>query len=189
VSDDVPSLDGLAARFDREYPDTAPEWAAERAVRAVPQAARTQLLIAAVADAIRERRRSQARNTERRAANREYQHEHYLRRKADVAKAALYRDDPDEYRRRYPSIAQAMADFRDQVRLELTQELLGSTFQLGDGRRTTWGAATVEDHQQRIALLLRGVEGSLATAALHEQAIEMLRESGAHCLSEARIAA
>jgi hypothetical protein len=70
------------------------------------------------------------------------------------------------------------------VRLETTAELLGTIFALGDGRRVTWGSATVADHQQRLDMLLQNATGIAETAALHRKAITMLTAAGAACLSQ-----
>lgn len=107
-----------------------------------------------------------------------------------VAKEALRQADPAEYDRRYPSawdlVVRAVSDYRDEVRLELTTELLGTSFALGDGRRTTWGAASADDHSQRIEILMQGVEGSARTMILHEKALEILEQRGARCLNDVR---
>jgi hypothetical protein len=58
------------------------------------------------------------------------------------------------------------------------------TFALGDGTRVTWGRATVEQHEQRIALLRKLIAGLEQTIAMHEAAIRLLRATGARCLEE-----
>jgi len=234
----------LAARFDDEFPDHAPEWVADKAVRTLRASERTALLAALLADRIEWRRRGRAREIEHRATlaaereaaiaswperqaaneaerearraewaaspwfaprnSREYRRwvtetpegqRHEEQRKADAESRAererLAEEDPLEYDRRYGwgRIAAFMEDFRQNVRLELTVELLGSSFSLGDGRATTWGAASIEDHHQRMALLMKGLEGSARTFALHEKAIEILAERHAACLNDVRFAA
>lgn len=77
-----------------------------------------------------------------------------------------------------------MADWKHSIRLEVTEELLGSDFALGDGRRVTWAEATVADHEQRVAMLETSAVGTLETAARHRAAIEMLRRHGVKTLAE-----
>ena len=63
-------------------------------------------------------------------------------------------------------------------------ELLREAFSLGDGTRVTWGAATIEHHEQRIAMLRAMAAGIEATIGRHEAAVLRLREAGAKCLSD-----
>lgn len=76
------------------------------------------------------------------------------------------------------SVMKAFKDFEDNIRtdvtLELTEELLGSSFSLADGRSVTWGEATVADHKVRINLLLAQASGTVTTAKLHKAAVKML---------------
>lgn len=76
------------------------------------------------------------------------------------------------------------AQVKKEARLELTKELLESTFALGDGRHVSWGQATMHDHVQRIELLMRNAAGSVVTAKLHEEAIRLIQEADAGCLNE-----
>lgn len=244
----------LAARFDDEYPDAAPEWVAARAVRNIRASERTTLLAALLTERIEARRRARSREVERQAAlssqwaenerrsqatqaeyllqhaancqiiHRGYGNGYYAavacderkrkaspeglaasaewkrrreetrqRRLDEAAREELRLRDPEEYDRLYPSpwvmLTRAMEDYRDRVRLDLTIELLGSQFALGDGRTTTWGRASIEDHEQRIAVLMQGIEGSGRTIVLHEKAIELLEARSAACLNDVRFAA
>lgn len=86
--------------------------------------------------------------------------------------------------RLYRKLAELVKEHDDQIRLEVTTELLNSVFALGDGTRVTWGDATVEQHQQRIDLLTGMAAGTLETAARHHAAISMLEEAGATCLKQ-----
>jgi len=104
----------------------------------------------------------------------------------------LARDNPVEYERRYglaSTLNRIVDEVRNEAKLELTAELLGSTFALGNGRVTTWGAASIADHETRLAMLTRQIEGNALTATLHEKAIELIREHEASCLNEVRFAA
>jgi hypothetical protein len=71
-----------------------------------------------------------------------------------------------------------------QTRLEVTEELLGSEFALGDGRKVTWREATVEDHEQRVAMLQKNVVANAEAAARHLKAVEMIRENNVRCLGQ-----
>src|SRR5690606_36081744 len=73
-----------------------------------------------------------------------------------------------DFREPWERMTAAIEQYRVDVRLELTQELLGSEFALGDGRTVTWGEATAEDHQQRIEMLTKSAGGTLQTAARHQ---------------------
>ncbi len=70
------------------------------------------------------------------------------------------------------------------TRLKVTQELLATSFALGDGTKTTWGNATREQHQLRLDYLTAHIQGTSETAARHWAAILMLDEAGATCLRE-----
>jgi hypothetical protein len=72
----------------------------------------------------------------------------------------------------------------EQVELETTEELLATFFALGDGTKVSWGDATVEQHQQRIALLVKDIAGTTETAARHQAAIRMIEEAGVRRLAD-----
>lgn len=101
-----------------------------------------------------------------------------------------YPDGPavyDRYRRQTKLaevLKETIATYAEEIRLEVTQELLGSLFALGDGRRVTWGAATVGEHQQRIQLLLGNAAGNVEAAARHQAAITLIERAGVSCLGE-----
>lgn len=110
-------------------------------------------------------------------------------------KRQLYESNPAEYDRQYGwgafvrSVNQMVSDIRTTARLELTAELLGSQFALGDGSQVSWGDATIDQHRQRIEFLMKHVDGNLQTIRLHEVAASMLRESHASCLNEVAVPA
>jgi hypothetical protein len=70
------------------------------------------------------------------------------------------------------------------VRLKTTRELRAAVFALGDGTRTTWGAATVGQHRQRIEALTANAAGIVETATRHRAAIRMIENGGVKCLAE-----
>lgn len=78
-----------------------------------------------------------------------------------------------------------------QIRLEVSAELLGSEFALGDGVRVTWGSATVDQHLQRASLTTSNAVSNAEDAARHLAAVRMIQERGANTLGEAneRVAA
>lgn len=73
---------------------------------------------------------------------------------------------------------------RRKVSLELTVELLRSSFSLPSGRAVTWGEATIEEHESRVEFLLAQAGGTMETANRHRAAIAMLTDHGAHKLKE-----
>lgn len=84
--------------------------------------------------------------------------------------------------------AQQMTALIEQIaaetRLEVTAELLGSEFALGDGRRVTWGEATIADHEQRIAMVTANAVANAEDAARHQAAVSLLKERGLDTLAE-----
>lgn len=89
----------------------------------------------------------------------------------------------------WAGVRRTMDEYASAIRLEVTEELLASTFALGDGRQVTWGEATVEDHKTRIKLLETNAVKNLETAAKHQAAINMLEEAAASTLSDFMVAA
>lgn len=83
--------------------------------------------------------------------------------------------------RRVYDLVQQVAE---QTRLETTEQLLSTVFALGDGRKTTWGKATIQEHKQRITLLTKNATGVIETAARHRAAIKMIQSAGVSCLNE-----
>lgn len=81
-------------------------------------------------------------------------------------------------------ITSLVATMAAEIRLETTRELLESVFALGDGVEVTWGDATVEQHRQRIALLVGNATGNVEAAVRHEAAIQMIAAADARCLRE-----
>lgn len=72
-----------------------------------------------------------------------------------------------------------------QLAIEWTQDLLGTTFGLPDGTLTTWGEATVEQHRERLRMFTAQAVTGIEGAARHRQAIQEIEGSGAACLAEA----
>jgi hypothetical protein len=71
-----------------------------------------------------------------------------------------------------------------EVLLDLNKRLLKSAFALGDGTSVQWGEATKAQHEARLELLMKNVEGNLDTANRHRAAIEMLIDTQKKTLNE-----
>lgn len=85
---------------------------------------------------------------------------------------------------RHQLIAELLKKYKETIRLELTEELLGSIFALGDGRRVTWGEATRAEHEQRIDMLAKNANANAAAAARHMAAVSMIEEAGVERLAD-----
>jgi hypothetical protein len=84
-------------------------------------------------------------------------------------------------------LEQAIERVKEKTRYQVTRELLGTEFALGDGRSVTWGTATKQDHQTRIDLLTKNAAGNVEAAARHSQAIDLLNEHHIPCLNKLKI--
>lgn len=175
-------------RLESDMPGREAEWVAEEALRRIKAADRRDILVRYVAEGIRAERRAEARRVERRAYIASTRESRVWNRKFEAERERIRVEDPTEYRKRWPTIGEAIDDMRSALRLELTAELLNSSFSLGDGRSVTWGRATVADHRLRAGLLATTAAGTLQTAALHEEAIAVIEAAGVTCLTEARMA-
>lgn len=82
------------------------------------------------------------------------------------------------------SVGNIIDRYADEIRFELTSELLESVFATGDGTKVTWGLATVEQHNERVTALTKMVAGTSETAAMHLRAVQMIRAAGVHTLGE-----
>jgi len=67
---------------------------------------------------------------------------------------------------------------------EWTAALLAGEFALPDGTRVSWADATSSQHDLRASMLEGLAAGDLATASIHRQAINDLREAGVDTLGE-----
>lgn len=85
---------------------------------------------------------------------------------------------------RYSETLEILIDMEVQFKfLRLTDNLLNSFFALGDGNEVTWGQATIEQHQQRISLLMGHTIGTIDTIVRHKTAINMIQDKNVNCLS------
>jgi hypothetical protein len=120
-----------------------------------------------------------------------------------MSKAQRKRLEREVWRRDHPDEAQAhdeaieaidrrfteemlatIGRFRDELRIEWTRDLLDASIALPDGRVTTWGEATVDEHEARAELFTRNAIANAEGAARHRQAIDELNASGARTLRE-----
>jgi ATPase subunit of ABC transporter with duplicated ATPase domains len=166
--------------------DESADQIAIRAIRAMSQQKRKDILFLLVVEWVREVQREEARRIERQSA---YEYKRGQRRENRQWRKRiddLRENHPDEYRRRYTfaGVTEQIEEMRRDIKLEVTAELLASSFALGDGRVVTWGEATAEDHRQRAKLLGQNVIGNLTTMLLHEQAAEMIEAAGAPTLGQ-----
>jgi hypothetical protein len=61
---------------------------------------------------------------------------------------------------------------------------LHAQFKVADEWWATWGTATVDEHERRIAMLEKLIEGTRSTIALHREAIAKITAANATCLAE-----
>lgn len=147
-----------------------------------------------------EAERREALTTEQAAA--EDAAEEALRAKrATNAERARYYRMPRWKQKGFSSAEECQAYEADQLRkgeealvevnasVAFTQAFLEAEFALADGRRVTWGSATVSDHEARIEMMTKMVVAAESDIALHRQILEVLVASGASCLNEVRRAA
>lgn len=86
--------------------------------------------------------------------------------------------------KKYEGLACLLDEWKDHLRIEWTAELLESEISMPDGRRTTWGAASLDDHRKRKAMFESNAVANLEGAARHAKAIEDLESTGASCLND-----
>lgn len=68
--------------------------------------------------------------------------------------------------------------------IEPLRRIFGDAVPLGDGFRQLWGAATIAEHEQRIAMLRKIRGGIDETIRRHEEAIRLIQSAGVSCLDE-----
>jgi hypothetical protein len=68
--------------------------------------------------------------------------------------------------------------------VQARKEMAEAFFALGDGTEVRWGEATVEQHRQRIDMLVKMQSGLGVTIARHESAIAEIEAAGVSCLDE-----
>jgi len=74
---------------------------------------------------------------------------------------------------------------RDNLDLKaFVKEVVDLQFQLADGRRVTWGDATIPDHEEYIQMMEGQIEGMIQTINRHEQAVEICKKQKVNSLRE-----
>jgi hypothetical protein len=90
-------------------------------------------------------------------------------------RASLVEDDAarrEGDRKLFARISSIVDDFAANLRIEWTAELLATSFAIDNsGETVTWAAATVEQHERRIAMLEANVAGNIEAAARHRKAV------------------
>ncbi len=157
--------------------------AAREALTAQASNVYRELAVAAVVDSVRRRIRAETLEAERAASQRPEPRpiSSELR-----AKWAAERDQADrEIALRVRAEFDAIIDgYTQRLRVEWTTELLASELALGDGTRTTWGEATVDQLSARAEMFARNAMAGIEGAALCRRALKDLAESGAACLND-----
>ena len=85
---------------------------------------------------------------------------------------------------KWQAVDALLEEYRAAIIVDWTSELLAAEFATGDGRRVTWGQATVEVHVGRIQMLTANVRGNLDAIRRHEAAIQTISDLGGSCLDE-----
>lgn len=80
-------------------------------------------------------------------------------------------------------LSSILNDYKAQLRIEWTAELLSSTFGVGDGTLVTWGEATADQHRDRLEMFKSNAIANIEGAARHEAALDTLTSTGAPCLN------
>lgn len=88
--------------------------------------------------------------------------------------------------RHFTAASDAMPTPVEFASLDSFKALYKTVIHLGDKTTTTWGQASVEQHEQRLAMLLKLRAGLDKTIERHQEAIRILRMTGAPCLEEVR---
>ncbi|BBY11002.1 hypothetical protein [Mycobacterium marseillense] len=84
-------------------------------------------------------------------------------------------------------VTKLIRDVADEVRFEVTAELLDTMFATGDGTRVSWGDATIAQHTERVDTLTKMIAGTSETAAMHIAAVRMCEGAGVDTLRQISI--
>ncbi len=174
----------MASIYEWARSDEPSDIAAERFVAGLDDDQRQGLLLRFVKDEIASIRRDDALRAERRAQRNPNAARESRERKEWLAARAAERIARGYGADVWGGLAMAMDGLREAVRLEVTSELLATSFALPDGRLVTWGTAIVSDHEARRDALLGHALATAETGLRHQRAIEMLLESGAQTLGD-----
>jgi hypothetical protein len=100
-------------------------------------------------------------------------------------RAEIARRDAEAYSELTRNLNAAMEKFKSELRMQWTAELLAAEFALGDGTVTTWGEATREQHEARMAMHKRNALSGMEGYARHAAALEEMDRTGTTCLRDA----
>lgn len=111
--------------------------------------------------------------------------------RAELEKRQREREDLEEtiFNRKMAMMRDVVEKIRDDLYVEWTEELLNTHFRLPNGQETTWGDATVAQHEARVEMFTKNATHQALGAARHQQAIEDIRRADAQCLNEVVVAA
>ena len=107
--------------------------------------------------------------------------------KCQAALADYWKQEQEFEQRKANALGRIIDQFANEIRLEVTEELLGSDFALGDGTRVTWREATEAQHRQRIEMLRGNALANIEAASRHEAAISLLHRNGVSTLGQLRV--
>lgn len=140
-----------------------------------------QFAVASVVDFMRRRQRTAALTVEREAEQPRIMHESPRqgrpRKPPGAAERAALNDSG-----MLGKLTGILEDYKRELKIQWTDELLASEFSLTDGTRVTWGDATVEQHAERAEMFRRNMVTNAEGAARHLKALDELRASGAPTL-------
>lgn len=164
---------------EESSPDGTDLWDVARlTVHAMPSDDVAKAALLWLVSTVRARRRNQTHQIEQAATVRP-------RRRPTAAERAEREEERYQDLMRFGGqVAKIMEEYAAEKFTEWTQELLESRFALPDGSTVEWGAATIDDHRQRVEMFQGYAEASIEGGARHQQAIDALTESGAECLNE-----
>jgi hypothetical protein len=160
---------------------------AEATERAVSRLSYADLRHAAgryLMDQARQQWRTEQAERERQATLQKIQTPEYQRRTRE-RHAKVDAERKERATKLWGDIHQAMADYESSIKVKWAEELLDTGFALPDGTLTTWGDATVEQHNSRIRMLNDQARASTENAARHLKAVNTIGEAGAANLREA----
>lgn len=79
---------------------------------------------------------------------------------------------------------QEVSSLLRRMRMRWSAKLLMASFALRDGRRVTWGEATLSNHKERVEMFKKNAAANLEGAARHQAAIHDITEAGLECLND-----
>lgn len=197
VATDRSAVDRLVAEGARIAGELGSDWAAAGSVlTGAPAPAVRELAQSKPAELIRARLRSSTLSIEREAEQPRPPKTRPRRGTraydwwaTETEEGRAYEDEREKSRQRHldklvGKINAIVDDYKDQLRIEWTAQLLASEIAMPDGTLTTWGAATIEQHEARAAMFEANAVANAEGAARHLKAIDELRAAGVGCLRD-----